>query len=331
MTLELKATTDHHADVGATVRPATIEIAEVSDRETWDGLMAAAPAPHLPQSLAYGEGKRAKGWTVRRVTFSQNSKILAFATVLELRRFGIRLLSRVNRGPVFMSTAPDAATITAVHGALRRRWGRLPFGVLLIAPAIIAAPEHDTALRAAGYRLRQRQSWMSGRIALDTDEEALWKGFSSTFRNRVRNSEKSGATLAVRQDDEAFEWMLERHAENMQDKGFHAVDATFLTAMRAAAPDAVRIFQMLDDGKPVAGMSVVRFGTYCEYHIGWFGPEGRKLNAGNFLMWQIVREMSRLGCTHFDVGGLKPGDGYTRFKRTMKPQEYALDGEWLSI
>ena len=48
MTLELKATTDHHADVGATVRPATIEIAEVSDRETWDGLMAAAPAPHLP-------------------------------------------------------------------------------------------------------------------------------------------------------------------------------------------------------------------------------------------------------------------------------------------
>ena len=331
MTLELKATTDHTAGVATPARPATVTIAEVFDQQTWDELMAAAPAPHLPQGFAYGEGKRAKGWTVRRVTFSENSQILAFATVLELRRFGIRLVSRVNRGPVFMSEAPDPATITAVHAALRRRWGRLPFGVLLIAPAIIATPEHDTALRAAGYRLRQRLSWMSGRITLGHDEETLWKSFSSTFRNRVRNAEKSGATLAVRQDDEAFAWMLARHAENMQDKGFHAVDATFLNAMRAADPDAVRIFQMLDDGKPVAGMSVVRFGTHCEYHIGWFGPEGRKLNAGNFLMWQIVREMSRLGCTHFDVGGLKPGDGYTRFKRTMKPEEYALDGEWLSI
>ena len=33
----------------------------------------------------------------------------------------------------------------------------------------------------------------------------------------------------------------------------------------------------------------------------------------------------------FDVGGLKPGDGYTQFKRTMRPIEFRLAGEWMSL
>ena len=84
-------------------------------------------------------------------------------------------------------------------------------------------------------------------------------------------------------------------------------------------------------GQPVAGMSVVRFGRRAEYHIGWFGPEGRKLNAGNFLMWEVIKEMKRRGVTDFDVGGMRPGDGYTRFKRTMRPVEFRLAGEWVSL
>ena len=30
-------------------------------------------------------------------------------------------------------------------------------------------------------------------------------------------------------------------------------------------------------------------------------------------------------------GGVKPGDGYTQFKQTMKPAEYELCGEWMSF
>jgi len=28
---------------------------------------------------------------------------------------------------------------------------------------------------------------------------------------------------------------------------------------------------------------------------------------------------------------MRPGDGYTRFKRTMNPVEFALAGEWVSF
>ena len=41
--------------------------------------------------------------------------------------------------------------------------------------------------------------------------------------------------------------------------------------------------------------------------------------------------MKGRGAKSFDVGGLRLGDGYTQFKRTMKPVEYELAGEWISI
>ncbi|OEO28892.1 hypothetical protein VW23_028085 [Devosia insulae DS-56] len=308
-----------------------ITVQLVADKARWDSLIASCPDPHLPQGFAYGEGKAAKGWAIKRVVFLNAGRPVAIATVLELRRFGLRLVNRVNRGPLFLAATPDAAEIVGVYAALRRHWGRIWTAPLLIAPALRFGPHSDQLLRRAGYRLRHRRSWQSGRIDLTVGEEALWAGLASSFRNRVRNAEKAGAELRISGDDATYEWMLARHAENMAERGFAAAGPELLRALRQTAPEDVSVFQLLHQGAPVAGMSVVRFGTHAEYHIGWFGPEGRKLNAGNFLMWQVLREMHRRGVRTFDVGGLKPGDGYTRFKQTMKPVEYQLAGEWMSF
>jgi hypothetical protein len=45
----------------------------------------------------------------------------------------------------------------------------------------------------------------------------------------------------------------------------------------------------------------------------------------------VIRELQQRGVKHFDVGGLRPGDGYTQFKRTMRPDEFRLAGEWMSF
>jgi hypothetical protein len=308
-----------------------IVVREVSTRERWDALIAQAPAPHLPQSFAYGAGKAATGWPARRIEFVRDGRTVALATVLQVKRLGVTLLNRVNRGPVFLEQTPDDETIVGVYRALRRQHGHFWQGPLLIAPALPRGEDASRLLRQAGYRLRHERSWTSGRIDLTRSEDEIWRGLGSTFRNRVRNAEKSAATLDVATGGVAYEWMLARHRENMQEKGFSAVDSTMLRALRAAAPEAVVVIRMMVGEMPVAGMSVVSFGTHCEYHIGWFGPEGRKLNAGNFLMWAVLREMKRRGLRTFDVGGLKPGDGYTQFKQTMKPVAYELCGEWMSL
>jgi hypothetical protein len=299
----------------------------VDDPKLWGELIARAPFPHLPQSFAYGEGKAAKGWTVRRAVFRKGDRPIAFTTVLERRVLGLRLLTRVNRGPIFLEASPAQEQVLAVYRALRRRW----VGPLLVAPALDDTDASRALLLAAGFRMRHDRGWLSGRIDLRPDELQIWAGVASTFRNRVRHSEKAGGVVAISQDDASYQWLLERHIENMRVKNFHGADVGLLRAMRAAAPEDVLIFRLLASGEPVAGMSVVCFGKCAEYHIGWFGPEGRKLNAGNLLMWSIVKELKRRGITRFDVGGLKPGDGYTQFKRTMRPVEYGLAGEWMSI
>lgn len=314
------------------VAPSRVAVIEdVTDRAEWDRLVAGAAFPLLTQSWAYGEGKRADGWAVERVRFRIDGTVVAFATVLHLGVLGIRLLARVNRGPMFLAPEPTAATIRAVYTALRNRWGRIDRGLLMIAPALPSGEASAAVLRQSGYRLRQRAGWTSGRIDLRRSESDIWAGFTPAFRNRCRKSEASGATIRIADDPPTFEWMVARHVENMAAKHFKAVDASFLEAMRAnSAEGDVLVFQVMHGGEPVAGMSVVRFGTRAEYHVGWVGEAGRRVNAGNALMWAIIREMKRRGAVEFDVGGLREGDGYTRFKRTMSPLEYRLAGEWIA-
>lgn len=308
-------------------RSAAVEIALTEDAELWDELLARAPFPHLPQSYAYGEAKAATNWTVRRALFRLDGKLVAFATVLERRMFGLRLATRVNRGPVFLDAAMSAANQRLVFAALRRRWR----GPLLIAPTIPFGESSDAILRGAGYFRRQLHGWRSARIDLTLGPDAIWKGFSSGFRNRARHAEKSAATLRVADDNETYEWLIARHVENMRDKNFQGPSPDLLRALRRAAPGDVKVFQMLVGETPVAAMSVVRFGRHAEYHVGWFGPEGRQHNAGNYLMWNITQYLCSQGLVSFDVGGMRPGDGYTRFKATMNPVAFELNGEWVSV
>lgn len=308
-----------------------VTLRAVTDRHRWDALVAQAPSPHLPQSFAYGEGKAATGWPAKRIEFVRDGRTVAFATVLQIKRLGLTLLNRVNRGPIFLDADPADDVVVGVYRALRRRHGHFWQGPLLIAPALPRGSNATRLLRRAGFMLRHERSWTSGRIDLTRSEGEIWAGFGSNFRNRVRNAEKSAATLDIATGGVAYEWMLARHRENMASKSFSAAEPALLRALRQAAPESVLVFRMMMKDVPIAGMSVVSFGTHCEYHVGWFGPEGRKLNAGNFLMWGVMREMKRRGLATFDVGGLKPGDGYTQFKQTMRPAEYELCGEWMSF
>jgi len=308
-----------------------VRVALTRDRAEWDRLFASAAFPHLSQSFAYGEAKRAKGWHVRRATFSQGGRVVAICQLLELRILELKLLTRVNRGPLFMDAEPLPGTVAAVYAAIRQHWGQFYRAPCLMAPALEGTKANHALLRGLGFQLRHDHAWISGRIDLSRGEEALWSSMASSFRNRFRNAEKAGATLRVADDAATLEWMIDRHNLNMRDKHFKAVDGKFIRALRDAAPADVLVFQLVLGDEPVAGMSVVRFGSRCEYQTGWFGARGREVNAGNFLMWNIIREMKRRGCTEFDVGGLAPQTGYSKFKRTMNPAEFRLAGEWMAF
>lgn len=318
------------AEATALSAPSAYALVPCFDRAAWDGLLARATFAHFPQDWAYAEGKVAGGkWGIRRFIIRRGDIDRALVTVLEYRIMGLTVLSRINRGPVFLVSDATEDELAEVLRLLRRTCRGL---LMFAAPSI---SENETASRVmprAGFVRWQKLGWSSGRIDISRPESEVFAGFAAPFRNRVRVGLKSSAVVRASVDRGAYDWLLDRHVENMRDKAFKAFTPLQLQALRdAAMPGNVTVFRVFVDERPVAGMSVVRFGDTAEYHIGWFGPDGRAVNAGNLLMWRIIQELRLLGVKSFDVGGMRPGDGYTRFKQGMRPQLYTLSGDWLGL
>lgn len=317
----------------------------VTDAAQWDALFSRVDHPHMVQSWAYGEARQAAGrrwearrrrfidaggWRTRRLVIECEGEPVAICQLLDKSLAGLRWASRLNRGPLFLDAAPGDDVVRDVYRALRNRWkhGR---GVLVLAPELMAGPENSRMMTEIGFRDRHIRGGRSARIDLRLDEEQLRKNLAPTWRNRLRAAERAGLALTVSQSPEDLEWLIDRHVENMAEKGFLGPAPTLLKALYRAAPDDVFIFQARLAEEVVGGMMIYRFGHTAEYYVGWFGREGRKANVGNFMYWQIVLDLQRRGCRFFDVGGYRDDASYGHFKQGMRGVEYVLLNECLAF
>lgn len=307
-------------------------VRQVTERGEWASLYGRAPSPSIVQAWAYGEAKvGAGGWGVERLVFELAGQPVAICQVLVKRVLGLRVVARINRGPLFLAADPDEAQVRAVYAALRRRWRFGTGGLLVLAPGLADSGVHRGWLKAAGFRARGVPGWCSAVLDLLRDDEALRKNLSANWRNHLKVSERSGLRFDVSTDRSAVEWMLDRHAENMQEKGFSGTPVAFLRELQRHAPEDFFVCRALLEGHPVAGMIAFRFGRSAEYFIGWYGPEARKAKAGNFLLWHAAQAMRSHGCERFDLGGYSSSDGYGRFKQDMRGSEYRLLEEWVAF
>jgi Acetyltransferase (GNAT) domain len=311
------------------------DLALVTSAAQWAALFAQVDAPHLVQSWAYGEAKQAAGaWRARRFVFERDGEPVAICQVLDKSVAGIRWATRLNRGPLFLGGDPPSDdTIDDVYRTLRARWRHLR-GVLVLAPALPVGEENHHLVSEAGFRERNRHGWCSARLDLRLDEAQLRKNLTAQWRNRLKVAERSDLELRVSQTPNDVEWIVERHVENMKEKDFVGPAPGFLRALYSAAPDEFLVFQARLGPEPVGGMAVCRFGGAAECYVGWFGPEGRTVNVGNFLYWQVALELQRRGCRYLDLGGFVLSDKhghFNRFKAGLRGAEYQLLNEWLAF
>jgi hypothetical protein len=311
----------------------TFDLVSVTSPRQWRALFSRVEQPHLTQSWAYGEAKEATGaWRARRFAIVRDDEPVAICQALDRCVAGVRLASRLNRGPLFLDPDPSDDLVAEVYGAVRHRFHGL-HRLLFLAPALDDAPRHHQLLSELGFHDRDRIGWCSARLDLRRSEAALRAHLSSRWRNRLNCAERSGLVLSVANSADAVEWIIARHVENMAQKGFPGPKPTLLRALHRAAPDCFFVFRAEHEGIPAGGLAVYRFGGVAECYVGWFGPEGRRVNVGNFLFWQVVLDMRSRGCDNLDVGGLEPsdrGNHFGRFKGGLRATDYQLANEWLS-
>lgn len=320
----------------------TCTVDPVTDAAEWGELFSRVEHPHIVQSWGYGQAKEDAGgwqarrvvfdlggWRARRLVFRRDGEPVAICQALDKSAAGVRCATRVNRGPLFLGPDEDEEVVRDVYRALRRLQRRFR-GVLVLAPALSDTADNHRLLRELGYRQRQKEGWHSTCLDLSHDEESLRKGLASPWRNRLKAGERSGVLLRVGGSSADLEWMLERHVQNMAEKGFTTPAPAFVRALCRAAPGDFLVIQARLDDEAVGGMLVYGFGRAAEYFVGWVGSEGRRLSAGNLLYWRIALELKRRGYRWFDLGGMRAG-ATDRFKKGMGGQEYQLLHEWVAF
>ena len=303
----------------------------VSDAQHWAALLAEVPFPHSVQSHTYGAAKAGDAWHVAQFLVRHAGRPVGIVQALEKRMLGFRLATRINRGPMFFEPEPPREEITAVYRAIRNRWGRLSKGVLSIAPALFHGEAGHQIMTDAGFRRRKCNPWGSARIDLTAGIDAVFSGLDSGWRNRIRAGERAGVTVRVSESADDFEWMIARHVENMREKTFGAHGTGFLRALQRNSKGDVLLFQAVHEDKPVAGLVVIKVGGLADGVVAWFGPEARRVKAGNLLVWRGIEEMHRRGCTSYDVGGTNSDQGFATFKAGLRGTRYMLLGEYVSL
>jgi len=266
------------------------------DRMRWERLLGKAERAHSVQAFGYGAAKGANGWRVSRQLISAGGRPVAIVQALEKRVLGIRLATRINRGPMFLVAEPSAELMVAVYRAVRRHFAPFHFGVLVIAPALEETPESRDILRRAGFIARKASGWGSARLDLARPIDEVFQSFEHSWRKAIRAAEKAGVTVRVATDEAEHEWMIERHLQNMAEKGFSGHGADFLRALRRQSGDDYVLLQAMHEGRPVAGLVMLKFGTTADSIVAWFGEDGRKVKAGNAITWGAIQEMQRRGC-----------------------------------
>jgi hypothetical protein len=299
-----------------TATPA-VAVEAVTQREPWDRWFAQIPFPQFTQAWCYGEGKRAQGWSVERLVFHDEQGPVAICQVLVRSFLGLPLVSRINRGPMFLQDAASLEQQRAVFGALRRRWRFARHGLLLMAPALPFDDSSALLLRACGFTQRRAGGWGSSWIDLDPPLDRIRASFSSKWRNPLNGAIRAGIEVRLRRDPEAFEWMLARHADNMAAKGFEGPSPRFVRAMIAASPDIFWVLQALQGNEPVSGLMGANLGVRAENFLGWTNDAGRRTGAHNLLLWNAVSEMKAAGCHALDLGGFTTSEKYGAYKRGM--------------
>jgi hypothetical protein len=234
------------------------------------------------------------------------------------------VVARINQGPLMLEGHGDKELAT--HLAIRKRF-RFRCA-LMISPAVSRTDDSAIALKGIGFRRIGKFNWASSRVDLTRADGDLRKALDAKWRNQLNKAEKNGLLFIA---DNDVQWILQTHIRNMAEKGFEGPAPSLLRALHETSPADFLVFKAVHEGAPVAGMVAYRFGDVAHYYIGWFGPEGRKISAGNFLLWNAALELKRLGVRQFDLGGHNNKFGFGGFKMGMNGVGYQCAGEFLSL
>ena len=144
-------------------------------------------------------------------------------------------------------------------------------------------------------------------VDLRPEADTILASLKPKTRYNVRVAEKKGVMVEDSDDVAAFAELAEmtsaRHRIQLAREPYYRAVHELM-----AGDGTSRMYLAHHQGKPLAGIMVVRFAGRATYLFGASAPYGRNLMPAYLLHWHAIQEMRRLGDVEYDLWGMPPDD-----------------------
>jgi len=273
--------------------------------QRWDDWVSQAPRGHLLQTWAWGELKRAFGWTPIRLALKKDGEFLAGVQIL-YRRIGPVSLGYIPKGPVLVQEDPE--TVGALWQAIHRQSRRMHAIALKVEPEWYDYESHrhewlaDNGFSLSPHGIQPRRTII---VALRASEDDILMRMKSKWRYNVRLSIRKGVEVRTGgiKDVDTFYRMM-RTTATRSEFAIHSLDY-YHSAWKLFVPsDRVRLFMAHYEGEPLAGLMAYAFNEQAWYMYGASSNKHRDLMPNHQLQWRAMQWAKAKGCTQYDLWGI---------------------------
>jgi len=282
----------------------SVRLIQESDRQRWDGFVAAAPRGHLLQAYGWGELKSRFGWQALRLAVEGESELVAGAQVL-LRGTPLGPIAYVPRGPVAELVGQEAAA--ELWAAIHARCRAQDVIFLKIEPNCQEEPGLAEALQGLGFRPSPQRVQPRSTIVVDLTPElpAIAAQQKPKTRYNIGLAARKGVT--VRPGDQGdLPALYSLMQETSQRDGFAIHSGEYYRQLWHifGHQGTVRIFLANFQERLLAGIVVSAFGRRATYMYGASASEHRNLMPNHLLQWEAMKWAKAEGCTEYDLWGV---------------------------
>jgi lipid II:glycine glycyltransferase (peptidoglycan interpeptide bridge formation enzyme) len=308
-----------------------MQIAEITDKATWEAFIATRAEANFLQSWNWGVFQERLGKTVVRLGVFRDGDDHPLGVaqgVIERARRGSYLA--VAGGPLIEWT--HLAVVSTLFDGLQdyARAERCLF--VRFRPQSLESPQlHSTVLQLGAKRAPMHLTAdLTLQLDLTLSEEALLAQMRKNTRGEVRKAERLGLRTEISSDPKHIERFYQLQLAVAEKHHFVPFALNFLEEQFAtfAAENQALLISTYHDQELLAEAFVIFYNGEAVYHYGISTDANRKLPGSYLGQWTAILEAKRRNCHTYNFWGIAPENqpehrfaGVSLFKRGFGGQE----------